>query len=61
MASVLVARRQRSSSRWIDGNGRDGSAGDGIVVVVVVVVVVVARVGASARTRPGKRDDDSSV
>ena len=58
MASVLVARRQRSSSRWIDGNGRDGSAGDGIVVVVVVVV---ARVGASARTRPGKRDDDSSV
>ena len=60
MASVLVARRQRSSSRWIDGNGRDGSAGDGIVVVVVVVVVV-ARVGASARTRPGKRDDDSSV
>ena len=59
MASVLVARRQRSSSRWIDGNGRDGSAGDGIVVVVVVVVV--ARVGASARTRPGKRDDDSSV
>ena len=60
MASVLVARRQRSSSRWIDGNGRDGSAGDGIVFVVVVVVVV-ARVGASARTRPGKRDDDSSV
>ena len=60
MASVLVARRQRSSSRWIDGNGRDGSAGDGIVVVVVVVFVV-ARVGASARTRPGKRDDDSSV
>ena len=59
MASVLVARRQRSSSRWIDGNGRDGSAGDGIVVVVVVVVV--ARVGASARTRPGKMDDDSSV
>jgi len=57
---VLVARRQRSSSRWIDGNGRDGSAGDGIVVVVVVVVFV-ARVGASARTRPGKRDDDSSV
>ena len=57
MASVLVARRQRSSSRWIDGNGRDGSAGDGIVVVFVVV----ARVGASARTRPGKMDDDSSV
>lgn len=48
--SVLVAL-----ALWIDDDGYDGSAGDGIVVVVRVVFGVV---GASTRARPEKSGED---